>query len=122
MPKYTSATSALRKCLILWQWLEQHPRARKNEAYDTLGLKFDLCLCPACQYARDALEQVKPDYQNEYERCAFCPLYPEDSKCCEDEGEPYAVWANGSKLTEGAHSMCELISKRLTALTKEQEQ
>lgn len=127
MPKYSSATSALQKCLTLWQWLEQHPEANKAEAYSALNLERDLCSCPACQYAVDVLEQLRSDYQQDNERCDFCPLYPETDKHCENDGEPYAIWAYSFHTTKenstaAAHSMCELINKRLIEYSKEQEQ
>ena len=51
---------ALRKTVIIWDYLAQHPTTEKREAYHILGLEPDFLYCPLCDFCHGV--------------CKKCPL------------------------------------------------
>lgn len=126
MSSYASADDALRKCLVIWEWLAKaDASATKEDAYEALELAVDLYDCPACEYALTVLRAYAPDYGRKIQRCEFCPLYSGTKRVCTDTNEPYITWAFGKigdETVQATHAMITLIKQRMEDLTKEQKE
>ena len=81
---------ALKKTVILWDYIAAHPWCSKTHAYRVLGLSYDSFLCPLCAYVTEPLnEDGEPPAVNS----RICPLiaFWPDRRCRSLES-PYEEW------------------------------
>lgn len=77
---------SLKKTMVLWIYLTEHPYATKLGAYRALQLPLDLNDCPLCEFARYETKRGSAT------DCSICPLkdlWP--AGCCKYDS-PYGIW------------------------------
>lgn len=113
---YASAEEALLKTKRIWEVLAEQD-LYKEEVYDMLNLQPDRFNCPCCQYNKQKVEELLENSEVEREDCHFCPLYPESDFGCDQEGQPFHIWAeeadSAEERTEAAKAFLSLVEAKL---------
>jgi hypothetical protein len=111
MEKLT-AQEALKKTLLIWRNIAK-TGDYKPKVYAKLELEKDQVDCPCCEFAYN----IYTEEQN----CTICPLYPNSSYGCEQEGEPYRLYCDATEcedIKEAGREMVALLEQRLKEFSK----
>ena len=95
---------ALKKTILIWDYLAEYPWSTKRHAYTVLDLPLDIQDCPLCEAC------------NLY--CAECPLI-DFWPCgfCTSQASPYVAWAH-DQTAEPARLIADGARAELARLTK----
>ena len=103
---------ALKKTVVVWRFIVDHPTCSKALAYRLLNLEPDIFFCPLCEYARPR------KLSRSCQKCPLINFWPEPWNVqapCHNLGSPYKSWLiNGQ--TKHARQIITAAEARLKEL------
>lgn len=111
---------SLEKCIEMWEWLAEHPKADKMDYFDNNPVDdVPVYECYCCEYV---FTNFVPSPEGNDLDCTKCPIHwgTEGDRACTNLGSPYKEWATwGCLITEKskhAKAVAELAKKALKDL------